>query len=87
MLFQDENDQLSEHERKQLSLQETRRSLPVYPFRDEFIDAVRNHQVLIVEGETGSGKTTQLPQYLHEAVGLYLMTTSTLVVSSLRTAL
>ena len=25
-------------------------------------------QVLIVEGETGSGKTTQIPQYLYEAV-------------------
>ena len=25
-------------------------------------------QVLIIEGETGSGKTTQIPQYLHEAV-------------------
>lgn len=24
-------------------------------------------QVLIIEGETGSGKTTQIPQYLHEA--------------------
>ena len=28
---------------------------------------VAMHQVLIVEGETGSGKTTQIPQYLHEA--------------------
>jgi pre-mRNA-splicing factor ATP-dependent RNA helicase DHX16 len=51
-----------------MSLQETRRSLPVFPFREEFIQAVREHQVLIVEGETGSGKTTQLPQYLYEAV-------------------
>jgi pre-mRNA-splicing factor ATP-dependent RNA helicase DHX16 len=24
------------------------------------------HQVLIIEGETGSGKTTQIPQYLYE---------------------
>ena len=27
-------------------------------------------QVLIVEGETGSGKTTQIPQYLYEAVSV-----------------
>lgn len=27
----------------------------------------RCNQVLIIEGETGSGKTTQIPQYLHEA--------------------
>ncbi|KAJ8960366.1 hypothetical protein NQ314_006085 [Rhamnusium bicolor] len=41
--------------------------MPVYPFRDDLIQAVREHQVLIIEGETGSGKTTQIPQYLHEA--------------------
>lgn len=28
---------------------------------------MEKYQVLIIEGETGSGKTTQLPQYLHEA--------------------
>ena len=52
---------------KKLSLAETRRSLPIYPFKNELIDAIRNNQVLIVEGETGSGKTTQVPQYLYEA--------------------
>ncbi|CAJ0564601.1 unnamed protein product, partial [Mesorhabditis spiculigera] len=54
-------------EKRKMSIQETRRSLPVYKFREEFIQAVRDHQVLIVEGETGSGKTTQLPQFLYEA--------------------
>lgn len=44
-----------------------RKSLPVYRYRQQFLDAVQEHQVLIVVGETGSGKTTQLPQYLHEA--------------------
>ena len=53
--------------KKKHSLEETRRSLPVYPFRDDLIQAVRDHQVLIIEGETGSGKTTQIPQYLYEA--------------------
>jgi pre-mRNA-splicing factor ATP-dependent RNA helicase DHX16 len=49
------------------SLQEQRRTLPIYPYRDELLRAVRNHQILIIVGETGSGKTTQIPQYLHEA--------------------
>ena len=49
-----------------MSLQETRRSLPIWPFRDELLDAIAEHQILIVEGETGSGKTTQIPQYLYE---------------------
>lgn len=59
--------QLSAAEAKAKSIDETRKSLPIYQFRDEIIQAVRDHQVLIIVGETGSGKTTQLPQYLHEA--------------------
>jgi pre-mRNA-splicing factor ATP-dependent RNA helicase DHX16 len=49
------------------TIEETRKSLPIYAYRQELIDAVKEHQVLIVVAETGSGKTTQLPQYLHEA--------------------
>jgi pre-mRNA-splicing factor ATP-dependent RNA helicase DHX16 len=59
--------QLSAAEAKAKGIEETRKSLPIYQFRDEIIQAVRDHQVLIIVGETGSGKTTQLPQYLHEA--------------------
>ena len=36
--------------------------LPVNQRRDEIAEAVRRHQVVIVCGETGSGKTTQLPK-------------------------
>src|SRR5690606_38889043 len=35
--------------------------------RDEILDAVRDHQVVVICGETGSGKTTQLPKMLLEA--------------------
>lgn len=48
------------------AIQASRKKLPVYPYRDELIEAVRNHQVLIIVGETGSGKTTQVLQYLLE---------------------
>lgn len=43
-----------------------RKKLPVFPYREDFLAAVKDHQVLILVGETGSGKTTQIPQYLHE---------------------
>lgn len=66
-LFQAKNEP-TEAEKRKLSLQETRRELPVYKFREGIIQAVHDHQVLIIEGETGSGKTTQIPQYLYEAV-------------------
>ncbi|KAH3665833.1 hypothetical protein OGAPHI_004021 [Ogataea philodendri] len=58
---------IAEEEERIKTIDETRKSLPVYQYRDELIKAVQEHQVLIVVGETGSGKTTQLPQYLHEA--------------------
>ncbi|XWS60471.1 hypothetical protein CRYUN_Cryun07bG0039200 [Craigia yunnanensis] len=48
-------------------LQEDRKTLPIYPYRDDLLQAVENYQVLVIVGETGSGKTTQIPQYLHEA--------------------
>lgn len=36
--------------------------LPVTQYADKLIDAIQSNQVIIVAGETGSGKTTQLPQ-------------------------
>uniref|UniRef100_T1J1A2 RNA helicase n=1 Tax=Strigamia maritima TaxID=126957 RepID=T1J1A2_STRMM len=62
-----EERELSEYEKKKMSLEETRRSLPIFPFQQDLLEAIDKHQVLIIEGETGSGKTTQIPQYLHEA--------------------
>lgn len=59
--------QIEAAEKKALSIEETRKSLPIYKYRDEFIAALEQHQILVIVGETGSGKTTQLPQYLHEA--------------------
>ena len=41
--------------------------LPVSRRRDEIIEAIKSHQVVIVAGETGSGKTTQLPKMCIEA--------------------
>lgn len=48
-------------------LQDERKTLPIYKFRDELLKAVDEYQVIVIVGETGSGKTTQIPQYLHEA--------------------
>ena len=36
--------------------------LPVSQRREEIAAAIRDHQVVVVAGETGSGKTTQLPK-------------------------
>lgn len=49
------------------SIKEQRGSLPIFRFKDQIIEAVANNQMLVVIGETGSGKTTQMTQYLAEA--------------------
>ncbi|XP_046445714.1 pre-mRNA-splicing factor ATP-dependent RNA helicase DHX16-like [Daphnia pulex] len=63
----EEQPEVSDIQKKKMSLQDTRKSLPIFPFREDLLQAVEDHQILIVEGETGSGKTTQIPQYLYEA--------------------
>lgn len=51
-------------------MQEVRRSLPIFPYRADLLAAIEEHQILVIEGETGSGKTTQIPQYLFEEVNV-----------------
>lgn len=47
-------------------LQTQRRTLPIYKVREELLKTVRDNQVVVLVGETGSGKTTQILQYLYE---------------------
>ncbi|CAN8065037.1 unnamed protein product [Agarophyton chilense] len=44
-----------------------RRDLPVYDARQRVLDALDKSQVVVLQGETGSGKTTQVPQFLVES--------------------
>ncbi|SCU85563.1 LAFA_0D16402g1_1 [Lachancea sp. 'fantastica'] len=47
-------------------IQAARKSLPAFKVRSELLQMIRDNQVVIVIGETGSGKTTQLAQFLKE---------------------
>lgn len=49
------------------TIAEQRKSLPIFKLKDELLSAISANQVLIVVGETGSGKSTQMTQYLLEA--------------------
>ncbi|XP_061976984.1 probable pre-mRNA-splicing factor ATP-dependent RNA helicase DEAH9 isoform X2 [Populus nigra] len=49
------------------SIGSQRQRLPVYKYRTAILYLVETHATTIVVGETGSGKTTQIPQYLKEA--------------------
>ncbi len=48
------------------TMKEQREYLPIYSVKDELLTIIRDNRVTIIVGETGSGKTTQLTQYLHE---------------------
>ena len=48
------------------TITEQRQYLPIYASREELSKLIRENSVVIIVGETGSGKTTQLVQYLHE---------------------
>ncbi len=42
--------------------------LPIYQYRDEIINKINNNRVLVLSGETGCGKTTQVPQMIHKFI-------------------
>ncbi|KAI0974484.1 P-loop containing nucleoside triphosphate hydrolase protein [Xylaria arbuscula] len=48
------------------TLKEQREFLPAFAVREDLLRVIRDNQVIIVVGETGSGKTTQLTQFLYE---------------------
>jgi len=49
------------------TIDEQRKFLPVYGVREDLLRCIATNQVVVITGETGSGKTTQLTQYLREA--------------------
>lgn len=49
------------------NVQSARLELPILAEEQPIVEAVRLHPVVIICGETGSGKTTQVPQFLYEA--------------------
>lgn len=48
-------------------IQQLRTQLPILQREQEIMEAIHNHPVVLVKGDTGSGKTTQVPQFLFEA--------------------
>ena len=52
--------------RTNLSIKEQRESLPIFGLRQALLNAIAENQIMVVIGDTGSGKTTQMTQYLAE---------------------
>jgi pre-mRNA-splicing factor ATP-dependent RNA helicase DHX38/PRP16 len=51
---------------KTKSIQQQREFLPIYTVREELVNVIRENNIVVIVGETGSGKTTQLTQFLYE---------------------
>jgi len=48
------------------NLLQTRKKLPIWDQKDDFLELVKKNRIIVLVGETGSGKTTQVPQFLLE---------------------
>lgn len=59
-------EELSEHEAP-MPRRVIQNSLPIAKHKDEIVRLVRDNQIVLIQGETGCGKTTQVPQYILEA--------------------
>lgn len=57
-------------------LYETRKNLPIFPHGDEIRHHLRQNDVMLLVGETGSGKSTQIPQFLVDEAWCRPTTTS-----------
>ena len=58
---------LREHRRLNVPAVSYPANLPITPRKDDIVAAIRQHQVVVLAGETGSGKTTQIPKMCLEA--------------------
>lgn len=47
-------------------IQEKRRNLPIFTIREKILNAIETHRIVLIQGSTGSGKTTQIPQFILE---------------------
>lgn len=56
--------QAKEADAKYISMGEFRRKLPSYQMREEIVSVIESNQVVVISGETGCGKTTQVPQFI-----------------------
>ena len=56
-----------EYTEEYYKLLEKRKLLPVWSSKNKILDLVEKNRIVIIQGETGSGKTTQIPQFLLES--------------------
>lgn len=56
-----------QYSKKYYDILQKRKALPAFDAKDNILKLIEENQILIIQGETGSGKTTQIPQFLLSA--------------------
>jgi ATP-dependent RNA helicase DHX36 len=51
-------------------LQANRKKLPAHNYEEEVCQLIENNQIILISGETGCGKTTQVPQFILDHPGM-----------------
>lgn len=59
-----EENKLSDENYRKGNIKCSKNKLPIHAYEDEIIDKVRENRITLIEGETGCGKTTQVPKML-----------------------
>ena len=76
--YEDYEEALQDKERVQGLIEElhtgntstaTLKALPVMAHRQAIVEAIRTHNLVLIEGDTGCGKSTQIPQFIADAFG------------------
>ncbi|RCI04879.1 hypothetical protein CU098_000104, partial [Rhizopus stolonifer] len=62
-----------------LAMKSKRQDLPISAYRDQVLELIQKNQVLIISGETGCGKSTQVPQFLAEHLLLDSQTAGSII--------
>ncbi len=52
-----------------MKIRHDQQNLPIYQYKDKIVEAVREHQVVVVAGDTGCGKSTQVLESLRGGSG------------------
>ena len=57
---------LEKEKQKKEEINIEKKNLPIFEYKEKILELLKSKKIIIIEGETGSGKTTQIPQYLYE---------------------
>ncbi|XP_049831543.1 ATP-dependent RNA helicase DHX30-like isoform X1 [Schistocerca gregaria] len=65
-VFKNRSSELQRRLERRMKMGSRKSELPIYQFREQLLELLENNRVLIIRGETGCGKSTQVPQFIFD---------------------